>query len=111
MKGLAWLVGPRAYLLRASLFKVRRAAAATRRRCLRPLASTSVTLTRLSCHLRLVWRWECETLFPVIATRPVSSHLRAISSSYTGMECEALPYFRLAHPNPKGTDSLPRWKV
>jgi len=59
------------YLMRASLFIVRKALVETRMRFLRPCSSTSVTLTRLGCHLRLVWRCEWETLWPDWARLPV----------------------------------------
>jgi hypothetical protein len=69
------------YLMRASLLIVRKALVEIRIRFLRPCSSTNVTFTRLGCHLRLVRRCECDTLFPDWARFPVSGHTLAIAIS------------------------------
>ena len=66
------------YLSRGPLFSVRSALVLIRRRSLRPRPSTSVTATRLGCHLRLVCRWLCDTLQPTWARFPVSGQTRDI---------------------------------
>ncbi len=59
------------YFLRGLRSSVRSAFAEIRTRVFRPCSSTSVAFTRFGSNLRLVWRCEWETLFPLIAFFPV----------------------------------------
>ena len=54
--------------------EVRSALAEIRMRVLRPNSSVNVTWTRFGSQRRLVWRWLCETLWPVMGRLPVIGH-------------------------------------
>lgn len=59
------------YFIRGLRSNVLSAFAEIRTRVLRPCSSTIVVLTKFGWNLRLVWRCEWETLFPLIAFFPV----------------------------------------